>query len=149
MGGNSSYNKGWGGVPVAQRTHIDSNYRIDGHKVVYFSQNVEQRKNIINSNSANAIYLLATKEEGILKIHSINVFDGHHLSYEINLEFDDNGNLIPFGKGKGSHAHEWKLDPTDGKLKRKSHDKRNTLPIDSKYDSLISKIVLFNKQKKR
>lgn len=33
--------------------------------------------------------------------------------------------------------------------KRKSHDKKNSFPIDSKYNSLISKIETFNKQKKK
>ena len=28
MGGNCSYNEGWGGVPEANRTHTDSEYRI-------------------------------------------------------------------------------------------------------------------------
>lgn len=26
MGGNCSYNEGWGGVPEANRTHTDSEY---------------------------------------------------------------------------------------------------------------------------
>ena len=30
MGGNGSYSKEFGGVPEASRTHIETEYRIDG-----------------------------------------------------------------------------------------------------------------------
>lgn len=107
-------------------------------------------KNILNSNSRNAVYIIARKKsDGTIEAHSVNVFKGHNLSYEINIEFDSKGNVIPFNNGKGSHAHIWKEDPADGKLKRKSHDKRNSFAIDSKYNSMLSKIEAFNRQKKK
>ena len=150
MGGNGSYSKGWGSVPTCKRTHTETNYRIEGHKVVYFTENGEQRKNILNSNSSDATYIIGTKQpDGTIQVHSVNVFNRHDLAYEINLEFDSKGNVIPFNNGKGSHAHTWQKDSSDGKLKRKSHDKKNSFPIDSKYNSLISKIETFNKQKKK
>ena len=34
MGGNGSYDKVLGGVVEGKRTHYDTGYRIDGHKVV-------------------------------------------------------------------------------------------------------------------
>lgn len=150
MGGNNSFSEDWGGVPEADRTHTDSGIRIDGHKVVFANGTPEQRKNILNSNSKDAVYLIATMEkDGTLKVHSINVFKGNDLAYEINLEFDNAGNLIPFdGKSKGSHAHRWQKDPETGKLGRKSHDRKNTFAISSKYSSLINKIVDFNKDNK-
>lgn len=149
MGGNSSYNKEWGGVPKAKRTHEDTGYRIDGHKVVIFKEGSERKKNILNSNTANATYLIAKKyPDGTIEVHGVNMFKGHDLSYEINLEFDENGNLKPFNNGSGSHAHIWTKDPSDGKLKRKSHDKKNCFPIDSMYNGLIKKIVEFSKKKK-
>lgn len=98
----------------------------------------------------NFSYIIGTKQpDGTIQVHSVNVFNRHDLAYEINLEFDSKGNVIPFNNGKGSHAHTWQKDSSDGKLKRKSHDKKNSFPIDSKYNSLISKIETFNKQKKK
>lgn len=82
------------------------------------------------------------------KVEQLDTFLFNY-SYEINLEFDSKGNVIPFNNGKGSHAHIWQKDSSDGKLKRKSHDKKNSFPIESKYNSLISKIETFNKQKKK
>lgn len=150
MGGNSSYSKEWGGVPTAKRTHTDSEFKIDGYKVVFLTKKNNQTKNILNSNSANAVYLIAKKhEDGTIEIESIDVFVGHQLNYEINLEFDSDGKILPYTKGKGSHAHFWKENPDDGKLKRNSHDKKNTFPIAPKYNSLISKIETFNKQKNK
>jgi len=150
MGGNGSYSDDWGGVPEAKRTHDETGYRIENHKVVVFKEDDERKKNILNSNSANTTYLIARKlSDGTLEVHSINIFKGHDLSYEINLVFDNKGDLVSFNNGKGSHAHIWKKDSSDGKLKRKSHDKKNSFPIDTKYNSLINKIVEFNKKKKR
>lgn len=149
MGGNSSYSEEWGGVPDVKRTHTESNYRIEGHKVVFCTENTGQKKNILNSNSTDATYIIGTKQaDGTIQVHSVNIFKGHDLSYEINLEFDSKGNILPFNNGKGSHAHTWQKDTKDGKLKRKSHDKKNSFPIDSKFNSLILKIESFNKKKK-
>lgn len=148
MGGNSSYSADWGGVPKASRTHTDSGYRIDKHKVVFLAKNAAQKKNILNSNSPDVTYLIACKDkEGNIKIHSVNIYDGHHLKCEINLEFDSKGNVISYNKSnKGSHSHYWHKDPADGLLKRKKHDKSNIFAIDSKYNSLIKKIEKFNKE---
>lgn len=148
MGGNCSYNEGWGGVPEANRTHTDSEYRIDKHKVVFLTKNAAQKKNILNSNSPGVTYLIASKDkEGNIKVHSVNIYDGHHLKCEINLEFDSKGNVISYNKSaKGSHSHYWAKDPKDGLLKRKKHDKSNIFAIDSKYNSLIKKVEKFNKE---
>lgn len=148
MGGNSSYNSGWGIVPKAIRTHTDSHYRLENHKVVFLSKNAAQKKNILNSNSSNAIYLIANKDKnGYIKIHSINIFEGHLLKCEIDLEFDDKGNVKPYDKSsKSSHSHYWLKDSKDGLLKRKRHDKSNVFDIDKKYHSLIKKVEIFNKQ---
>lgn len=148
MGGNCSYSEDWGGVPKANRTHTDSGYRIDRHKVVFLTKNAAQKKNILNSNSPNVTYLIASKDKnGNIKVHSVNIYDGHNLKCEINLEFDSKGNFIPYNKSdKGSHCHYWSKDSKDGMLKRKKHDKSNIFAIDSKYSSLIKKIEKFNKE---
>lgn len=151
MGGNSSYSKALGGVPMERRTHIDSGYKIANHKVVFLSADAGRKKNILNSNSSNAIYLIAHKDkEGVLKIHSVNIFDGHDLKCEINLEFDGKGKSIPFNKtDKSTHCHYWHKDPSDGLLKRKKHDKSNLFPVDSKYQTLIGKIEKFNQENRK
>lgn len=148
MGGNNSYEKGWGGVPEAHRTHTDSGYKVLGHKVVYLTGNNAHLKNILNSNSENAIYLIASKEkDGAIVIHSVNVFKGHDLAYEINLKYDKDGSIIPYEEN-GSHAHLWEKNPQTGELRRTSHNKKNTFDIDKKYSKLISKIVEFNHKHK-
>lgn len=150
MGGNNSYSKGWGGVLSASRTHIYSDYKVCGHKVVFSASKAQQRKNILNSNSSNAAYLIATKDkDGILTIHSVNVFKAHELVYEINLEFNAKGDIIPFdGISKGSHAHYWRRDGT-GRLLRQSHDRKNTFAIADNYHNLVNEIVKFNKKHRK
>lgn len=145
MGGNSSYSKGWGDVPNNKRTHEETGYLIDCHKVLLTKENYRLSKNILNSNSANATYIIAKKlKDGTIQAHSINIFDGHNLKYEINLVFDSNGNIVSsYNNGKGSHAHLWSKY-TNGILRRVSHDKSNSFHIDSKYEYLIEKIIEFN-----
>lgn len=151
MGGNCSYNEEWGVVPDEERTHTDTGYKIDGYKVVFYTKKPGQCKNIINSNTKDTIYLIAKiQDDRTIKIEIVDVFNGHELAYEINLEFDVRGDLLPYNaKPKGSHAHLWAKDPQTGKLGRKSHDKKNNFAIDEKYASLVSKIVEFNKQKNK
>ena len=40
MGGNGSYGKALGGVAKKDRTHYDTGYRIDGHKVLVLMENI-------------------------------------------------------------------------------------------------------------
>lgn len=150
MGGNNSYSKGWGGVPDGKRTHKDTGIMIDGYKVVVAKGNAKQRKNILNSNTKDATYLISSiGKNGNIQVQSVNVFDGHDLDYEINLEFDADGNIVPYdGKSKGSHAHYWQKNPQTGVLGRKQHDKGNTFAIADKYGGLVKKIELFNKKQK-
>ena len=70
MGGNGSYSKEFGGVPEASRTHIETEYRIDGHKVLLFGENVEHDKIIMNANSDSPTYLFASvdKKTGKMKV---------------------------------------------------------------------------------
>ena len=148
MGGNGSYSKEMGGVPDVARTHIDTNHRVEGHKVLLWGNNVEHNKVIMNSNSENPIYLFASVEgkSGKIIISGISVYEKHLLTETIDLMFDTNGNIIPFNKtGKSSHSHKWKeVEP--GKIGRKSHDGDNRFPIEDKYIHLIDKIVEFNKK---
>ena len=149
MGGNGSYSKEFRGVPLASRTHIDTNMRIDGHKVLLQRKNAKQSKNIMNSNSESPIYILArVKDDGTVVVHSVNVYKGHEINLEINLKYDIHGNIIPYSKGsaKGSHAHKWYIDET-GKFARMQHDATNVFGIPPEYDELIRHIDEFNKGK--
>lgn len=147
MGGNSSYSEDWGGVPEVKRTHDETGYCVERHKVLVAKGNPKQKKNILNSNSENATYIIAKRgKDGTIMAESINVYKGHELCYEINLVFDSKGNIVPFNGGKGSHAHHWYKNSSDGNLKRQRHDKGNSFPIDSSYNSLIADIVRFNKK---
>ena len=151
MGGNGSYREGYGGVPNAERTHTDTKYRVNGHKVLVTTANNSQKKNILNSNSKDAVYLIAVRDKNsdILSVQSVNIFKGHYLVYEINLKLDKQGNSLPFNNGKGSHAHKWKGETAGNRLGRTPHDKKNVYPIDEKYLPLIEKIIAFNKKKKK
>lgn len=137
-------------MPKASRTHTFSGYKVDGHGVVFSTKNPQQKKNILNANTKDTTYLIATKsKEGVIQIHNVNVFSGIDLAYEINLKFDSNGNVIPFDASEnGSHAHLWPMN-NNGTLARKKHDKNNHHDMDSKFDNLIADIVAFNKQKNK
>ena len=151
MGGNGSYSKEFGGVPVANRTHIETEYRIDGHKVLLFGENVEHDKIIMNANSDSPTYLFASvdKMTGNVVISGIGIYQKEKLTVSVDLKFDNHGNLITFSQSEnGSHSHLWE-EISPGVIGRKSHDKSNYFPIDSKLDSLIAKIVDFNKKGKK
>lgn len=151
MGGNGSYSKAYRGVPLASRTHIDTNMRIGGHKVLLQKKNVGQSKNILNSNSESPIYIIAaSRKDGTVYVKSVNVFRNHELCIEINLKYDSDGNYIAFNgsASSSSHAHLWNANE-EGYLDRKSHNHDNVHDIPREYDSLIRRIVEFNKQKRK
>lgn len=149
MGANGSYDRKLFCVPGDKRTHDDTGYRIDGHKVLDSDKVPEQSKNVLNSNSECPIYLIAKREEGgVLSVQKLNVFEGHSLKWEIDLKFDSQGNLVPFnGKESRSHMHEW-VEVSPGIVGRKvfGEGQNSHLPIPPEYDALIGKIVRFNKQ---
>ena len=150
MGGNGSYDKTKGGVPKRKRTHTETGYTIDGHKVLVQTGNESQTKNIMNSNSKDSIYLMAKlNEDGTLTILNVNANKGHKIGTEINLVFDTHGNLIPFnGKKSGSHSHQW-VEQSDGNMGRKPVPKGGNghLPIPDEFKPLLNAIVKFNKKK--
>ena len=148
MGANGSYSKDWGGVPTASRTHSEFDGRIDGHKILVQSSNMSQMKIPMNSNSESPLYLcgVVDTKTGIITIKSIGIYKNHKLVGAIDIVTDKNGNLVTYTDGKKStHYHNWQEDST-GNVGRKSHNKKNTLPVDKKFDGLLNKIVEFNKQ---
>lgn len=150
MGGNGSYSKEIGGVDKKDRTHDDTEFRIEGHKVLVLLDNPSHDKIILNSNSPSPIYLIASseKETGRLTISCIGIYENHKLVQSIDLKFDKKGNFIPFNKSEdGSHSHKW-IEVSPGTIGRKKHDKNNYNPIPPKYQHLIDKIVEFNKKGK-
>lgn len=146
MGANGSRDKRTHFVLKKKRTHIDSRYRIDGHKVVIQSKNTKQACNILHSNSANPIYIIGVRnKEGFVEIHSVNIFKNHNLEIEINLKYDNNGNLMPYnGAERNSHCHYWE-ERKDGRMHRKDTDNKHEA-IPAKFSSLLANIVKFNKE---
>ena len=150
MGGNGSYSKEFGGVKPQDRTHYETEYKIEGHKVLVLQENPSHDKIIMNSNSRNPIYLFASadKKTGKLTISGIGIYKNYKLVESIDLKFDSNGNVLPFKKTEdGSHSHNW-FEVAPGIIGRKSYDKSNHKPIKQKYQKLIDKIVDFNKKGK-
>lgn len=151
MGGNGSYSKAFQGVPDANRTHIDTHMRINGHKVLLQSANVAQSKNIMQSHSPNPIYIIGrVRGDDTIVAHSVLAFQHHAIALEINLIYDTAGNYIPFqhDTDSGSHAHRWHLSP-NGEYRRERHQGSNVYDIPREYDTLIGKIIEFNQQKHR
>lgn len=148
MGANGSYDEEMGGVPKGKRTHIETGYKILGHKVILQGDNETQTKNIMNSNSNGPIYLIAKKNlDGSLQIQNINDFSDHKIGYEINLKYDSNGNVKPYnGIESNSHAHQWVQTP-NGNMSRKKVEGNGHLDILSNYSALIKMIEKFNKEK--
>lgn len=145
MGANRSYSIAIGGVPENMRSHIDSERKIDGHKVVLQKADTSQAKNIMNSNSDSPVYLIGHEiHGGAIRIHSINIFEGHKLKTEINLKYDKNGNLLSFnGEESHSHSHSWVM-ASDGNMHRKYPGTHESIP--QGYSKLLTDIVSFNKQ---
>ena len=148
MGGNSSYNKNVGYVPDERKTHIDTGYTICGYKVLLCKKNEKQLCNILNSNSRNALYLIAKRDKnGSIHVFSINDFNEHDIYCEVNLKFDKDWNFIPFSpqNSKSSHAHYWK-EIDESSFMRIKHDKDNIFNIPPKFNDLIKGIEEFNKK---
>lgn len=153
MGGNHSYNKALGRVKGSKRTHQEYHDRIGGHKILLLNANKEHSKLPMNSNSESPIYLggqMTGKGDDKIQVTTIGIYEKHKCVGQIDLKFDKDGNFIPYSKTNkdSSHFHEFSENPETGKIGRKSHDKTNTHPINSKYDSLIQKIVDYNKKHK-
>ena len=152
MGANGSYDKNLGGVPKDKRTHTETGYTVLGFKVLLQTGKENQTSNILNSNSKDAIYLIAKlNEDKSLTIWDVNINTSHKIGTEINLKFDSYGNLIPFnGKESASHSHKW-IERPDGIMARKPASKgENThLPIPNEFTSLVNETVKFNKKKNK
>lgn len=149
MGGNGSFDKNTGEVPIANWTHEALPNRIDGHKILV--QKDEARKQVklpMNSNSEKPMYLCASVNENTndITIKQIGIYRNHKIVAEIDIEFDKKGNLIPYSKGKGSHLHRYDEDKK-GNRSRKSHDKNNTFPVPKKYRKLLKQIERYNKER--
>ena len=144
MGANRSYDPSFGGVRKKDRTHEESNHTILGHKVLLQKKDNEQAKNVLNSNSDSPIYIIGRRNnDGTIEIHSVNVFDGHHLCFEINLKYDSSGKLKAYnGTEACSHGHSWRYDSGDGNVYINGNMKHE--PIPSKYAQLLTEIVNFN-----
>ena len=149
MGGNGSFDKSIGGVPVVSRTHDELPNRINGHKILVQKGDAKKQVKLpMNSNSERPMYLCASVDKTTkeVTIKQIGIYRNHKIVAEIDLEFDKKGNLIPYSKGKGSHLHLYNED-TKGNRGRKTHDKKNMFPVPRKYRKLLKQIEQYNKEK--
>lgn len=147
MGGNGSYRKEYGGVPLFRRSHIDTCFRVNGHKVLVLAENISHANVPMNSNSESPIYLIAKVDKhGELLISSAAIYENHKVAKVIDLKFDKDGESTHYDNGKGTHMHNWK-ENTNGDLGRKRHDINNTYPVEERYMALVDAIVKFNSQK--
>lgn len=149
MGGNGSYQREFHRIADSKRDFFSLDERIENHKILLPKKNVKHKMIPMNSNSAT-IYLCANVDKnGFLKITTIAYYHKHKISKTIDLEFDKDGDIIPFrlGKGKYSHAHKWGKMP-EGERGRKTHNNSNVFSVDVN-KSLIKKIVEFNKSNKK
>jgi hypothetical protein len=152
MGGNYSYNKKLRSVLEHERTHMELKTRIEGHKILLQKGCNSRAKIPMNSNSESPIYLGAhRKEDGTIEITTFGIYEKHKCIGQVDLKFDANGNLIPYANNgeKSSHFHRFSEDASTGLVSRQSGQKDNHLRIDIKYDSLIKKIVEYNKAKNK
>ena len=152
MGGNNSYNKSLGGIHESNRTHKDTGQRVDGHKVLVQKKSPYQAKVPMNSNSDSPIYLCARNikgKEGKYEIGYIGIYKNHKIVGQIDLVIDKNGNVKPYtSDGKGTHYHKFK-ESEGGTMGRKSRAKDNHLPIPKQYQSLLNKVIEYNKRQRK
>lgn len=150
MGGNNTYKKELGCVPEHLRTHNELPNRIEGHKILLQKVNDSRAKIPMNSNSESPIYLGAhRKEDGTIEITTFGIYEKHKCVGQVDLKFDNNGDLISYANNgeDSSHFHVFSENSANGTVGRISGQKDNHHPIHSKYDSLIKKIVEYNKAK--
>lgn len=150
MGGNNTYNKALGGVPEVDRTHNDVGQRIEGHKILVQKVSPQQVKVPMNSNSESPIYLCAREikgKDGKYEIASIGIYEKHKIVGQIDLVMDKKGNVIPYSKDGGTHYHIFG-EGSNGNMGRKSGDKKNHHEIPQKYQSLLNKVIEYNKKQR-
>jgi hypothetical protein len=131
---------------------VELDTRIEGHKILLQRYNDSLVKIPMNSNSESPIYLGAhRRNDGTLEITTFGIYEKHKCIGQVDLKFDAQGNFTPHANNgeNSSHFHRFSEDPSTGLVSRKSGQKGNHLPIDPKYDSLIQKIVNFNKSKRK
>lgn len=148
MGANTSYKISIGGVPENLQTHDDSHRKIIMHKVLLQKKTSKQAANIMNSNSDSPIYIIGRElRDGTIKVHSINIFEGHYLKYEINIKYDRNGKVLMYNGTEGhTHSHTW-THIGDGNMRRKELGSHESLP--DGIGILLKEIVKFNSQGKK
>lgn len=148
MGGNNTYKKELRGVPESLRTHNELSNKIEGHKILLQKASEKRVKIPMNSNSESPIYLGAhRKEDGTIEITTFGIYEKHKCVGQVDLVFDKGGNLVPYANNgeDSSHFHYFSENPSTGIISRISGQKDNHHPIDAKYDSLIQKIITYNK----
>ena len=106
----------------------------------------------MNSNSDSPIYLCARKlkgEDERYEIASIGIYKNHKIIGQIDLAPDKNGNVKPYSPdGKGMHYHKFS-ENSNASMGRKSGDPNNHHPIPPQYQSLVEKVIEYNKKQRK
>ena len=105
---------------------------------------------VVSATAGAGTIALKTDKEGKVTITTIGIYEKHKLVMTIDIEYDKNGNVIPYFSGgkKTTHAHKWPTDNSSGKVGRKPHNPKNVFSYGHKYDELLKKIVEFSKKGK-
>lgn len=160
MGGNGSFDKGYGGVPEHKRTHTEiEGHTIQGHKVLVPTDNPTRGCAPMNCNSPNQIYVIGSVKDkrsgehaGEVEVSSIAFYDGHHIAYSIDVKYDNNGKVSQYRVNTGedtTHAHEWH-EVSPGNWGRIPRAKDNHLCPDDRWnEKLASAIESFNSKRIR
>ena len=122
-----------------------------GNKKVITS--VHANKKIPMNSFKSRLYYITTPNEPN-RIVAIAFYNRHthKIVKSIDLIYDKSGNLIPFKqvkrKGKirivGTHTHSWSENKENGKMGRKSHDKKNFSKPTQTDKKFIKKALKFN-----
>lgn len=158
MGGNGSYDKEYGGVPESKRTHCEvEGHTILGHKILIKEASATRASIPPNCNTPNQVYIIASAKDkrsitdnGEVQVQSVAFYDGHYISYSIDLKYDQNGLIKEYSVNTGedtTHAHKWhEIRP--GIWGRHPHDKSNHLAPDSRWNKELAKAIeSFNSKK--
>lgn len=147
MGGNGSYSKEMRRIPTEKQTHFSlEDFTIGGHKILVDIMTPTRANIPMNCNTSDRIYIIAAveKKTNEVKISSIAMYKGHHISQTIDFEYDTDGNIIPYADsgGKSSHLHQW-FELRPGIWGRNAHDKTNRFPYELD-ERMARQIVAFN-----
>lgn len=141
-------------ITSQQHHHITPHFYFDDSLILrYWNKPFETEKILSNFTASIGIDFSMTNEMSrqqkniCIEISTIAIYKEHKCIGQIDLKFDQQGDFVPFtnSNNKSSHYHKFTENTITGLIGRISGKKENHHPINSKYTSLIQKIINFNK----